>query len=77
MNHTKVHVKHEAKKAFCVAIMNAFLVWNPKKLKNLKDKMKVEGLSDNKIRTQQQQYFNHRLYCDCIDGYVLSPQVSY
>ncbi|KAL3791184.1 LOW QUALITY PROTEIN: hypothetical protein ACHAWO_013615 [Cyclotella atomus] len=75
MNRTKVPVMHEAKKAFFVALREAFLVWNPTKMKELETKMREQGMSDNEI--QAQKYFNSRLFRECIDRVVPPPQILY
>ena len=36
MNRTRVPIKHEAKKAYFIALRNAFLIWNTEKLEGLK-----------------------------------------
>ena len=57
MSRTKVPIKHEAKKAYFAALKNAFLlVWNPKKLEQLKLAMKAKGKSDSEIEAMM--YYN-------------------
>ena len=75
MNRTRVPVKHEAKKAFFVTMMNAFLVWNPEKLKELEDNMRAEGMTDAEI--EKHRYYNCRIYTDCVDRYAPSPKILY
>ena len=75
MNRTKVPVKHEAKKTFSVALKNAFLVWNPTKLKQLEDEMREAGMSDKEI--QAQRYCNSQVYNGCVDRYAPSPRILY
>lgn len=75
MNRTKVPVKHEAKKGYFNALQNAFLVWNPKKLKQLEDKMRENGMSDEEIKAQR--YFNSHVYRGCVERYAPSPKILY
>lgn len=75
MNRTKVPVKHEAKKAFFHALMNAFLVWNEKKKKQLEDKMKEDGMTKEEIEAKR--YFNSHLYQSCVERYAPSPKILY
>ena len=68
-------MKHKAKKVFFVARMNAFLVWNPEKLKELEDKMRESGMTEKEIEAQQ--YYNHKVYTGCVDRYAPSPKILY
>lgn len=75
MDRAKVPVKHEAKKAYFVALREAFLVWNPTKLKELEDNMRNSGLTDEEIKAQK--YYNARLYRGCVDRKVPPPNILY
>lgn len=75
MDRTKVPVKHEAKKAFFVALREAFFVWNPQKLKELEDKMRDSGMTDDEIK--KQKYFNTQLFKDCVDRKVPESTILY
>jgi len=75
MDRTKVPVKHEAKKAFFVALREAFFVWNPQKLKELEDKMRDSGMIDDEIK--KQKYFNTQLFKDCVDRKVPESTILY
>ncbi|KAL7525102.1 hypothetical protein ACHAXR_003597, partial [Thalassiosira sp. AJA248-18] len=75
INRTKVLVKHEAKKGFFVALKNAFLMWNPKKLKELEDKMRADGMSEKEIKAVK--FFNTKLYTDCVDRFAPPPKILY
>jgi hypothetical protein len=50
MDRAKVPTKHEAKKAYYVALSEAFLIWNPKKLEELTRAMRASGLQDEDVR---------------------------
>ena len=75
MDRTKVPVKHEAKKGYYVALREAFLVWNPGRIKELEAKMRASGMTDDEIEAQK--YYNSRLFRDCIDCKVPSPRILY
>ena len=75
MDRTKVPVHHEAKKAFFVALREAFFVWNPSKLKELEDKMRNNGMTDDEIRVAR--YFNTQLFRGCVDRNVPPSTVLY
>ncbi|EJK69590.1 hypothetical protein THAOC_09135, partial [Thalassiosira oceanica] len=65
MSRTKVPVKHEAKKAYFAALKNAFLIWNPRKLDQLKTSMRAQGKSDEEIEAMM--YYNNRVFQSCVD----------
>ena len=75
MDRTKVPVKHEAKKAFFVALRDAFLVWNEDKINELEMKMKKDGMTDDEIKSAR--YYSPYLYRDCVDRVVPPPSVLY
>ena len=75
MDRTKVPTKHEAKKGYFVALRDAFMVWNPKKLKELENKMRDGGMSDEDIEAEK--FYNCRVYRGCVDRYVPSPKILY
>ena len=75
MDRVKVPVKHEAKKAHFVALRDAFLVWNPKKMAELEERIRDSGMTDEEI--QAQKYFNSRLFRDCVERKVPSPRILY
>lgn len=75
MDRVKVPVKHEAKKAHFVALQDAFLVWNPKKMAELEERIRDSGMTDEEI--QAQKYFNSRLFFDFVERKVPSPRILY
>ncbi|KAL7529638.1 hypothetical protein ACHAXR_003072, partial [Thalassiosira sp. AJA248-18] len=75
MNRTRVPTKHEAKKAFFVALKNAFLVWNPVKKKELEDGMRASGMSEKEIKAQE--YYHPQVYNKCVDRCAPSPKILY
>jgi hypothetical protein len=75
MDRTKVPIRHEARKGYFVALREAFFVWNPVKLKDLEERMKNSGLSDDAIK--RQRYFNSKLFRDCVDRCVPPPKILY
>ena len=74
MHHTRVPVKHEAKKCFFTR-MNAFLVWNTEKLNKLEDNTRAEGMTEKDI--ENQRYYNRKLYTSCVDRYAPSHTILY
>ena len=75
MDRTKVPVKHEAKKSYFVALREAFLVWNPTRMKELETRMSESGMTEEEI--EQQKYFNARLFRECVERKVPSPKILY
>ena len=80
MDRAKVPVKHEAKKSYFVALREAFLVWNPTRMKELEARMSESGMSDEEIEQQNSTLmlvysenvlkgrFRHRRFCigECV-----------
>ena len=66
---------HEYKKAYSVALRNAFFIWNESKMKQLEDLMRKDGMTEEKIETQQ--YYNATLYKGCVDRLIPSPKHLY
>ena len=75
MDRAKVPTKHEAKKAYYVALSEAFMIWNPEKLEELTSTMRASGLQDEDVRLHR--YFNKRLFCDCVDRHCPAPSILY
>ena len=75
MDRAKIPSKHEAKKAYFVALSEAFLIWNPDKLKDLMTRMRAGGMTEEEVRLQR--YFNKRLFCDCVDRHCPAPSILY
>ena len=75
MDRAKVPVKHESKKAYFVALREAFFVWNPTKLAELEKNMRDSGLTEEEI--SHKRYFNARLYRQCVERTVPSPKMLY
>ena len=75
MNCTRVPVRHEAKKAYFVALKNAFLIWNTTTLEQLEDKMREGGMSDKEVEAQR--YYNSQVYTRCVERHAPSPRILY
>ena len=75
MNRAKVPVKHEYKKAYFVALMNAFLVWNDERLDEVISKLKENGWTDEEIQTML--YFRPAHFRRRCERIVLSPRQLY
>ncbi len=72
MNQAKVPVRHEYKKGYYIAFMKAFLAWDPDRLKEVTNKLKENGFSDEDI--EMLMYYHPSffakvrvLYCEHID----------
>ncbi|KAL7535665.1 hypothetical protein ACHAXR_006652, partial [Thalassiosira sp. AJA248-18] len=75
ISRTKVPTKHEAKKAFKVAMQDAFLIMNPAKVKELEANMRTAGMTDDDIKNAR--YYSHRIYRECVDRCAPPPQILY
>jgi hypothetical protein len=58
-------VKHKVKKGYYVALQEAFLIWNPFKIRELEDTMGEGGMTCEE--KEAQMYYFSCLFCDCID----------
>ena len=65
MDRTKVPVKHEAKKAFFVALREAYLMWNQNKMEELEGYMKAAGMTEDQVK--RERYYSPALYHGCVD----------
>lgn len=75
MDRSKVPMKHEAKKAYFVALREAFLVWNKDKMQELEAKMRESGMTDKEIRALK--YHHAALFRACIERTVPPPSILY
>jgi hypothetical protein len=75
MDRSKVPTNHETKKAYFVALREAFLVWNKDRMRELEDKMRESGMTDEEI--QSQKYHNAALFRGCIERTVPPPSILY
>lgn len=75
MNRAKVPVRHEYKKTYYVALMNAFFVWDESRLKEVKKTLKDNGWSDQEINTLQ--YYRPAFFQKCVEWIVLPPKQLY
>ncbi|KAL7493375.1 hypothetical protein ACHAWT_002406, partial [Skeletonema menzelii] len=66
---------HEGKKAFFVALREAFLVWNKEKLEELKGHLRNEGQSEEEI--EKKMLFTSTLFTDCVDRHIPPPSLLY
>ena len=74
MDKTNVPVKHEARKAFFMALHNAYLLWNKNKIEELEGNMTVAGMAEDKIK--QERHHLPALYHRCVDWCVLHLKES-
>jgi hypothetical protein len=75
MFRTKVPVKHEYKKAYYVALMNAFLSWDQNRLNEVKEKLAGNGWSDDDIN--RTLYFQSSFFCSRVERIALPPKQLY
>ena len=75
MDRTRVPVKHEAKKAFFVALREAYLMWNEDKIEELKGNMKAAGMTEEQIKDGN--FFSSALYHRCVDRRASPNKQSY
>jgi hypothetical protein len=67
---------HEAKKAFFVALRDAFFVWDKDKLEELMRHMREDnGLSQEDI--EKKMLFSPTLFTDCVNRYIPPPSLLY
>ena len=75
IDRTKVPVKHEAKKAFFVALREAFFVWNTAKLEEFEGLLREKGWSDKEI--ENARFYSSEMFRACVDRVVPPPSVLY
>ena len=66
---------HEYKKAYNVALQNAFFIWNETKMKQLEDLMRKDGMTEENIESER--YYNAALFKGCVDRFMPSPKHLY
>ena len=75
MDRTRVPVRHEYKKAYFVALMRAFFVWNQSSLDKVIEKLKQNGWSEEDV--QSLLYFRPSFFRRRVERIVLSPKQLY
>jgi len=76
MDRPKVDVKHDKKKAYFVAFMEAWFAWDPVLLEKIKQTMSSQdGMTDAEIEAEM--YYNAEFFIQCIERAVLPPSVLY
>ena len=65
MDRTRVPVKHEAKKAYFVALRDVFLMWNEDKIAELERNMRRSGMTQEEITNAK--YYSPGVYRNCVD----------
>lgn len=76
MDRPKVPIRHEYKKAYFVALMHAFFIWNEKKLNNVKAKLKENGqMTDDDI--DDLMYFCPEFFQKRVERVVPPPKQLY
>ena len=66
---------HKYKKAYNVALQNAFFIWNETKMKQLEDLTRKDGMTEEKIESER--YYNAALFKGCVDRFMPSPKHLY
>ena len=75
MNRTRVPSKHVATKAYYSALRNAFLIWNPEKVKKFDEKLRAAGKTPEEIKAMK--YFQPHLYDECVERHAPAPKLLY
>ena len=75
MDRPKVPVKHEFKKAYFVAFMEAWFVWDPKHLDKVKKALRRHGMSAEQIDAKM--YHNIDFFLECCPRVVPPPSILY
>jgi len=75
MNRSKVPVKHEFKKSFYIALMKAFFVWDSSRLKEVMDKLKENGFTDEEL--EDLLYYRPSFFNKRVEQIVLPPRQLY
>ena len=75
MDRAKVPVKHEYKKAYFVALMNAFLVWDKTKFNTISSILQDSGWSKDTV--DGTLYFRPRFFQKRVEQIVLPPRELY
>jgi hypothetical protein len=75
MNQAKVPVRHEYKKGYYIAFMKAFLAWDPDRLKEVTNKLKENGFSDEDI--EMLMYYHPSFFAKGVERIVLPPHQLY
>ncbi|KAL7508031.1 hypothetical protein ACHAXN_007607 [Cyclotella atomus] len=75
MDRPNIPVHHTDKKGYKNALKNAFFVWHPTQMDELKSRMKAAGMDDAEIESAQ--YFRPTLFHDCVERIVPPPKLLY
>ena len=75
MDRCKISVKSALKKAYFVALMNAFFIWDEEIMDELRQRMKDSGMTEKEIDAEL--YFNCELFKGCVPRRVPPPSVLY
>jgi len=75
MHRPKVPMEHDSKKAYFVALQEAFYAWDPSKLEELKANMRDAGKDDKEI--EGEMYYNSQFFRNCVPRLMLPPRQLY
>ena len=75
MDRPKVPVRHSSKKAYFVALRRAWFMFEPKAYAALKDKLRLDGLTDKEIETKE--YYEFAYFRKRVPRYVPPPEQHY
>ena len=75
MDQPKVPVKHEYKKGYYVALMEAWFAWDPDYLDNTKQALSKAGMTGKDIDAKM--YHNAAFFKECCPRVVLAPSALY
>jgi hypothetical protein len=75
MDRAKVPVKHKFRKAYFVALAEAWFAWDPVALAKVKEALRKDGLTEKEI--DQKMYFDVDFFIQCVPRVVLPPSQLY
>jgi hypothetical protein len=75
MDRPKVPVKHEFKKAYFVALSEAWFAWEPIKLEKVRKKLLESGMTEKEVESKM--YFDTDFFLNSVPRVVLPPSQLY
>ena len=75
LDRAKVPMHHSSKKAYFVALMNAFYDWDEVELKVAKDALRAGGKAEKEV--EHMLFFKPSWFCACVRRRVLPPSKLY
>ena len=75
MKRQDVPMVHDAKKAYYIALRDAFFEWDSDKLEELKQHMRNDGMNDEMI--EKEMLFSPNTFTACVPRRIVSPRFLY